>query len=1439
MKSADTKCNQYNAGAEGEGEGSLAAESYVHSENIENIDLSNRNIGDQGAKEMAEQLKASTVPHTIDLSSNDIGDEGVEWLVKQLKDLKVPHNIDLSDNNIGDQGASWLAEYLKDSKVPHNIDLSNNNIGDEGASWLAEYLTNKVPVPHNIDLSNNNIGDEGAKEMAKHLKDSKVPHTINLSRNKIGDQGAEWLAWYLKDSTHSHTINLSANKIGDEGAEWLAKHLKASTHSHTINLGATKIRDVGAGWLAMHLKASTHSHNIDLSWNNIGDYGAKEMAKHLKDSKVPHNIDLSDNNIGDEGAKEMAKHLKDSTRSHTINLSGNGIGFLGVSWLENCLTNKVPCTIILLSNKIGAQGAKWMAERLKASTHSHTINLSGLSGNKIGAKGAEWLAGHLKDSTNSHTINFSGNKIGAQGAKWLAGHLKDSTNSHTINLSGNKIGDEGAGWLAKFLKDSTNSHTINLSGNKIGDEGAGWLAKFLKASTHSHTINLSGNDIGDYGAEELSKKKEEEARKVEGYYSDIDVLILVDALLTSKGVKRIAGVKHQDIVEVLAEEKGEVLAEKKGKITKIMVLAPINESAEEGIIDALERDVGRGFDNQIEQILVPIVENDFHWYTVQLLINYDRSEKSIEAIIHDSLFTRSFSKNIESLGQRLGQRLKEKVVIEQKEGNLPKIQQNTGNEYCGGYTARLIAHLVIGENIDDKAAWGCQDKGDNELRKEDVRIVNENNTERSSLFGRADSNYSAMNLKATKEKKDIVRYRLDASKKEIERRLVEIGDKKQIKEILGAILSGNEKFDKDEVLNKEGELSGRSGVTSEKNNIEIPENSEIYKRLREIGEANKETIESNKAIFKHFYGFDQEKLKRDEKDKSINVNPEYFSQYGMTYLLIGMYEVILDALCGIDNNAIGGEGAGASGETIEKGVSTQEMNNPAASYSDKATEIKPDKFELYRNKGACFYQLGKYNEAIECYSKAIEIEPDKFGLYRNKGACFYQLGKYNEAIECYSKAIEIEPDKFGLYRSKGACFYQLGKYNEAIECYDKAINLDPKEALFYSNKGDCLQKQDQWEEAIKCYEEAIKCYEEAKNIDSDHASAKLNMQKCLKKLKEKARADDEISNREECLQKPRTEEWSKDYWEKNLMELDKEISAKYRCEQLGDEVIISVTTTQGERVMDGAEKKILRYKIEQARSNKCKKKKKDIAKLEEILGMRYEEEVKEVEDVKDKEKIEEELERLDRRESSDKQELEERKGALEDKKEKLSSIKKDIERVDKQINLIKGIQNEKGNKDEEQLKRELYYERAFFENEFALEAMAVERIINQSLAQQKVDWEQYSKAQEEADIAKARNLKNELEKKNLDLIKKLEVHQCKLQELKKKKKVFEDCKKMEEVKLGKKKEEIEGKEKDIIRKKDEIEKIKAEVKKERDGLVNKVFMSVRGGKVMVGIMRII
>jgi hypothetical protein len=64
---------------------------------------------------------------------------------------------------------------------------------------------------------------------------------------------------------------------------------------------------------------------------------------------------------------------------------------------------------------------------------------------------------------------------------------------------------------------------------------------------------LSYQLVKKYNGDEMKKEQNNgEGKKVIGYYSDIDVPILLDALLTSKGVKRIAGGDHQDIVEALA-----------------------------------------------------------------------------------------------------------------------------------------------------------------------------------------------------------------------------------------------------------------------------------------------------------------------------------------------------------------------------------------------------------------------------------------------------------------------------------------------------------------------------------------------------------------------------------------------------------------------------------------------------------------------------------------------------------------------------------------------------------------------------------------------------------------------------------------------------------------------------------------------------------------------
>ncbi|MBW9220732.1 tetratricopeptide repeat protein, partial [Methanothermococcus sp. SCGC AD-155-M21] len=38
------------------------------------------------------------------------------------------------------------------------------------------------------------------------------------------------------------------------------------------------------------------------------------------------------------------------------------------------------------------------------------------------------------------------------------------------------------------------------------------------------------------------------------------------------------------------------------------------------------------------------------------------------------------------------------------------------------------------------------------------------------------------------------------------------------------------------------------------------------------------------------------------------------------------------------------------------------------------------------------------------------IDPKYVYAWNNKGDALYNLGKYNEAIECFNKALEIDPD---------------------------------------------------------------------------------------------------------------------------------------------------------------------------------------------------------------------------------------------------------------------------------------------------------------------------------------------------------------------------------------------------------------------------------------------
>lgn len=93
----------------------------------------------------------------------------------------------ISRTNIGDAGAKLIAEALKENQYLSHLDLGRNNITDEGAVALAKALEINRSVEW-LDLSHNDIGDFGAEAFLKTIKNNRNLTQLNLYENpKIHD----------------------------------------------------------------------------------------------------------------------------------------------------------------------------------------------------------------------------------------------------------------------------------------------------------------------------------------------------------------------------------------------------------------------------------------------------------------------------------------------------------------------------------------------------------------------------------------------------------------------------------------------------------------------------------------------------------------------------------------------------------------------------------------------------------------------------------------------------------------------------------------------------------------------------------------------------------------------------------------------------------------------------------------------------------------------------------------------------------------------------------------------------------------------------------------------------------------------------------------------------------------------------------------------------
>jgi tetratricopeptide (TPR) repeat protein len=66
---------------------------------------------------------------------------------------------------------------------------------------------------------------------------------------------------------------------------------------------------------------------------------------------------------------------------------------------------------------------------------------------------------------------------------------------------------------------------------------------------------------------------------------------------------------------------------------------------------------------------------------------------------------------------------------------------------------------------------------------------------------------------------------------------------------------------------------------------------------------------------------------------------------------------------------------------------------------------------------------------------------------------YFDLNKFNEAIEYYEKALALQPNNPLVLADCGVMYYKIGDSDKALAYLDKAIDLQPDLAQAYFNKG--------------------------------------------------------------------------------------------------------------------------------------------------------------------------------------------------------------------------------------------------------------------------------------------------------------------------------------------------------------------------------------------------
>ena len=274
-------------------------------------------------------------PHqlkVLDVARNGISHIGARAMATVfLKNVAICE-VDLSNNNIGNEGALALADSIKPSTrgycTVQKLSLRRCGIGEEGITALGQALCGNESM-RLVNVTGNRIGNKGAISLGAALRQS-AGEGMGLTSLSIGDGfvssgGMSEFANCMGVNETLQELRAGGNNFGDKAMSPIANALRGRSSLILLQLMGCHIGDGGAQTLATVLGSLRSLEVLNLSCNEIGNSGVSALSRGMEDNFTIRELSLHDNMFTGRGFIALAATLMNTKTLCTLDCAGNGL----------------------------------------------------------------------------------------------------------------------------------------------------------------------------------------------------------------------------------------------------------------------------------------------------------------------------------------------------------------------------------------------------------------------------------------------------------------------------------------------------------------------------------------------------------------------------------------------------------------------------------------------------------------------------------------------------------------------------------------------------------------------------------------------------------------------------------------------------------------------------------------------------------------------------------------------------------------------------------------------------------------------------------------------------------------------------------------------------------------------------------------------------------